>query len=357
MKVLLFSTGFYEYMIELANAMSEIADVVLMIPSNRIDNIHIKSISSKVKFEPFNLVDYKSIRDNSKMIFDIVKKIKKHNPDIIHIQHYGHRWFWLAYFFLLKYKIVNTIHDPMPHIGDMIVKRAFVSEFFGKIFNFKFIVHGEVLKKQLNLHKRIKVDKIFVIPHGHLGLFKNWNKKVIKKEKKHIIFFGRIWEYKGLEYFIKAEPVVSKKISDIKFIVAGKGEDFEKYEKIISNKNSFIIKNYRISNEETDELFNQCSICVLPYIEASQSGVAAIALAYGLPVIATSVGSLPEVIENGVNGFIVKQKNEKEIAERIIELISNNNLYETMSKNAINTSNNKLSWKNIARQTLETYKS
>ncbi|MFA6922700.1 MAG: glycosyltransferase family 4 protein [Bacteroidales bacterium] len=356
MKVLLFSTGFYEYMIELANAMSEHADVVLMLPSNRIDDIHLKSISPKVIFEPFELVDYKSIRDNSKMIFDIVKKINKHNSETIHIQHYGHHWFYLAYPFLLKYRIVNTVHDPKPHIGDMIVKRALVSEFFNKIFCSKYIVHGEVLKKEMILYRKIKADKIFVIPHGHLGLFKKWNKKTVKKEKKHIIFFGRIWKYKGLEYFIKAEPIVSKEIPDVKFVIAGKGEDFEKYEKMILNKNNFIIKNYRISNEETDELFNQCSICVLPYIEATQSGVAAIALAYGVPVIATNVGSLPEVIENGINGYIVETENETAIAEKIIELINNNNLYEAMSKNAISTVNNKLSWENISRQTLEVYK-
>ena len=356
MKILLFSTGFYEYMIELANAMSEHAEVVLMLPNNRIDEVHINSISPKVKFESFELIDYKSIRDNVKMIIDVVKKIRKQNPDVLHIQTYGHHWFYLAYPFLLKYKIVNTVHDPNPHQGDKLTQKDILSEFFGKIFISKYIVHGEFLKDELVKHQNIIRKKIFVIPHGHLGLYKNWRKEKIEVKKNHILFFGRIFEYKGLDYLIKAAPIVAKEIPDVKFVIAGTGDNYENIKEFNENKNLFITKKYRIPNSEVDSLFQETEIVVLPYLEATQSGVIPVAFAYGKPVIVTNVGSLPEVVDDGINGFIVEPKNEKIIADKIIELLKNQTILKTMSDNAFKTSNEKISWKIIAEKTLNSYK-
>ena len=111
MKIVLFSTGFYEYMISFANALAAKAEVVLILPSNRLSEKHKDIISSEVTFEPFELVDYKSLRQNYKMIMSIVSVINKHPPDTVHIQSNGHRWFWLAYPFLRKYPIFNTVHD------------------------------------------------------------------------------------------------------------------------------------------------------------------------------------------------------------------------------------------------------
>ena len=88
-----------------------------------------------------------------------------------------------------------------------------------------------------------------------------------------ILFFGRIWEYKGLEYLIKAEPLITKEVLDAKIIIAGTGENFKKYEEMMVHRDKFIVYNYRTPYKEGEELFQRCSVVVLPYIEAPQSGV------------------------------------------------------------------------------------
>ena len=58
----------------------------------------------------------------------------------------------------------------------------------------------------------------------------------IKERKNTLLFFGRIWKYKGLDTLIRAEPLISKEIPDVKIIIAGRGESMEKYKKMIINR-------------------------------------------------------------------------------------------------------------------------
>ena len=93
MIVYLFSASFYEYTIELANALADQTSVVLSLPANRVSEKHRSLINNKVVFEPFRLVYYKSVRDNLAMFRQIAGIILKHKPDLIHIQSHGLKTF------------------------------------------------------------------------------------------------------------------------------------------------------------------------------------------------------------------------------------------------------------------------
>ncbi len=149
--------------------------------------------------------------------------------------------------------------------------------------------------------------------------------------------------------------MISKKISDFKIVIAGKG-NFKKYRCLIKNKEKFVIYNEFIPNEKVSELFQKATIVVLPYIEASQTGIISIAYSFKKPVIVTNVGSLPEVVENGKTGFIVPPKDQKKLAEAIIKLLSNNEKRKKMGENAYEMMQTELSWDSIAKKTIEVYK-
>jgi glycosyltransferase involved in cell wall biosynthesis len=170
------------------------------------------------------------------------------------------------------------------------------------------------------------------------------------------MFFGRIWPYKGLEYLIKAEPLVTEVIPKARFIIAGEGENFNRYRSIMIHENRFSVYNEFISNNRTAELFQEAGIVVLPYIDGSQSGVIPQAYAFAKPVITTNVGSLPENVDDGKTGIVVPAKNVKALAEAIIFLMKNQEKRRWMGENAFRKTENELSWKNIARQTIEVYK-
>ena len=222
----------------------------------------------------------------------------------------------------------------------------------------KIVVHGKKIKETMMQEYNISNDKIHVIQIGEhdVAPYKKWERKDVRENGNLILFFGRIHKYKGLQYLIKAESKITKEVENAKIIIAGKGEDFKKYEKMMENKDRFSIKNHYISYKEGAELFQKCSVVVLPYIEASQSGIIPLSYGFKKPVVVTDVGSLSEIVDEGVTGFVVPPRDPKALADVIIKLLKDEKLRKKMGENAYKKLKSNLSWNKIAEKTIEVYK-
>ena len=163
-----------------------------------------------------------------------------------------------------------------------------------------------------------------------------------------LLYFGRIWEYKGISYLIEAEPLISKKVPDVKIVIAGVGEDFDKYRAMIVNHERFVIHNKFIPHKMVTKLFQEASLIVLPYTDGSQSGVIPMAYAFKKPVVITNVGSLPENVDDGITGYIVPPKDSEKLAEAIIDLLIDAEKRKKMGMNAYRKTQEELAWRNIA---------
>ena len=123
-----------------------------------------------------------------------------------------------------------------------------------------------------------------------------------------ILFFGLVRKYKGLDVLLRAFARVFQE-SDYRLIVAGEFYDDEAdYTKMIKElgvESRVEVLNRYVPNEEVSGLFGRADVLVLPYLTATQSAVAQVALANSLPVIASAVGGLTEVIKPGLNGLLV----------------------------------------------------
>ena len=361
MKVFLFSSQWPEYMIEFANALSGHCQTILMLPTNhKFSPAHEKLISRQVIYEPFEVIFYKSIRRNIRMLFHILKRIWKHKPDILHIQSNGHRLFYWVYFLKpWNTKIVNTIHDPVKHLGDELSHSIDDTrvKYWSRFFTDKFIVHGKFLQDQLSKTYHISKSRIAVIPHGHFAIYKKFQKYQVKEDPNTILFFGRIWQYKGLDILIEAANIVINKNRKLKFVIAGKGEDIRTYQQKVKFKNNIIFENRRIENEEVGLFFNRSSVVVLPYKEATQSGVIPIAYAYSKPVIVTDVGALSEVVIHKKTGLLIKPNSVESLVNGIMFLVENVEKRKEMGHNAYNYAINELSWEIVAEKVFKLYKS
>jgi glycosyltransferase involved in cell wall biosynthesis len=206
-----------------------------------------------------------------------------------------------------------------------------------------------------NLKKYLPNKNIEVLPlgiHGELcpGLEKQFN---LNKESLEILFFGRIEEYKGIDTLIKAYEVLKKENLNIKLIIAGKGEVDENLKNKI-NDLEIIFKNYWLSNEELCELIKECDILIAPYKKATQSGIISTALAYGIPVIATKVGSFEEYIEDGKNGFLINVDDFQALAEKIKIFYENRSLILDMAQKAKGMGE-QYKWSNIMKKAISYY--
>jgi glycosyltransferase involved in cell wall biosynthesis len=344
-----------EYTIELTEGLNKERDVdiILLIPRSQANRFR-RIICKKVKVNDFY---YPRIRhvSNIFMIMELVKILEKFNPSIIHVQK-GHPWFnFILPILKMKYCLVTTIHDVI--LLDWPSQRIPEFTYLPPIkYGTKLIVHGEYLKKKMIEKYKRNSNDICILPRGVNSIYKRFVDKCINEDIYSVMFFGRIWPYKGLEYLIKAEPLVTEVIPKARFIIAGEGENFNRYRSIMIHENRFSVYNEFISNNRTAELFQEAGIVVLPYIDGSQSGVIPQAYAFAKPVITTNVGSLPENVDDGKTGIVVPAKNVKALAEAIIFLMKNQEKRRWMGENAFRKTENELSWKNIARQTIEVYK-
>lgn len=130
-------------------------------------------------------------------------------------------------------------------------------------------------------------------------------------------------EYKGLRYLIEAMPEISRRIADVKLMIVGdfgSEENKETYVSLIKEKNveKFIdICDGYIPDRDIEKFFAACDLVVLPYVDATQSGIVQIAYGFEKPVVVTNVGGLPDVVEDGKTGYVVEEENSKQLAEAI----------------------------------------
>jgi glycosyltransferase involved in cell wall biosynthesis len=355
LKVAFLSFGFVEYSIQLANALAHEAEVLLLLvlADRQFSPYYLASLDQAVSLQTVDKPRFREPVGQLQMIYTLLQHIRHFDPDVIHLQQ-GHLWFNFALPLLRRYPLVLTIHDPRHHVGDKESQKQFQMVMdFGFHRAAQIIVHGKQLKQVVVDECRIASDNIQVIPHIRLG--DDIVQDQIQEDNNLILFFGRIWEYKGLKYLIQAEPLITAQIPEARIIIAGKGEDFAHYRSMMVHPQHFIVYNEFIPGDKVSELFGQASIVTLPYIDATQSGVIPLAYTYAKPVVATTVGSLPEMVEHGRTGYLVPPCDEKALAEAIVCLLRDKELRHQFGANGKRKIETECSPQVVGQQTLEVY--
>lgn len=358
MKVVLIHFCFEDYSIELINSLSKYVDLTVIQP----ENVYLKCrqhINSTVKVKYFKKYRIRDPRNLFSMR-SMVQMVKRANPDILHVQETNDPWYDLTLFTNHSFPLVTTIHDVYRHPGDRDLIPG--SDFTRRIAIFRskqLIVHG--CKQKQQLHERFPelLGRVNVIPHGELGtLYKQFidQHHSPPRERNSLLFFGRIWPYKGLNYLLKAMSLVIKEIPDVKLTIAGRGENLDQYSHILSDKKHFTVLNRFIPSAEVTKLFLQSTAVVLPYVEASQSGVASLAFGLGTPIIASNVGGLSEVIHHSKDGLLVPPRDVNQLAKSIIYLLKNRQIQHQMQAATSARCKTDLKWSNIASQTIDVYR-
>lgn len=137
-----------------------------------------------------------------------------------------------------------------------------------------------------------------------------------------ILFFGKVRKYKGLEVLLAAMPEVLARLECRLLIVGEFYDPLEKYERLIAEykiEGHVRIDNRYVRNEEVPGIFREADVLVLPYVHASQSGVARIAISNALPIIASNVGGLSEAVQENVTGLLVPPRDPKALADRLVD--------------------------------------
>lgn len=143
-----------------------------------------------------------------------------------------------------------------------------------------------------------------------------------------VLFVGGNMQRKGLQELIKAAPLVVKRRPDVKFYVVGRDNNIPKMMQLCRQsgvETHFAFLGW-LPNEEVRKLYLEASVFVMPSLSEA-FGVAILeAMASGIPVVATRVGGIPELVEHGVNGLLIEPNNYEVLAEAILAVLEDANL-------------------------------
>lgn len=256
-----------------------------------------------------------------------LKAIKAFEPDVLIIA------YWMSFFVpgyahianrMKKHcKVVTLIHNAIPHEPKFFDK-PMASLLFKQCDGF--IVMSDIVKNDLQL-LRPGARYIFT-PHP---LYDHFGAKIPKEEacerlnistdKKTLLFFGLIRDYKGLNLLIDAMSAID---DSYQLLIAGETYgSFDKYQQQIESspaRERIFVHNQYIGDEDIPVFFSAADILVLPYRSATQSGVVSVAYHYNLPMLATPVGDFPDSIGKTGTGIVVPEVSAEAIIQGINEM-------------------------------------
>lgn len=262
-----------------------------------------------------------------------VSKIKEFKPDLL-IVSYFIPFFAPAYITIchrLKgIRIIALVHNLIPHEswpGAKLLARVFLKQCQGSIYLSKATL-GQLKSLMPNsIAKRARLGF-----HPAYTQYLARQEKPLPREPYTVLFFGLIKKYKGLQVLIEAMPLVLKQIPQAKLIIAG--EVYGKDDGYLQQIEELHIEDQvephlrYIPDDEVAGFFQRASLCVLPYLSATQSGVIALSYAFGLPVLASNLDGLAEYIDEGSSGLLADAEPHR-LAEKII-LYFKKDMFHTM---------------------------
>ena len=140
------------------------------------------------------------------------------------------------------------------------------------------------------------------------------------------LYFGFVRAYKGLVHLLDAMPEAVARVPRLHLLVVGEfWDDRSAYEEIVRRhhlQDSVTIIDRYVPNEEVASYFKCADLVVLPYVTATGSGIVQVAYGFGKPVLTTTVGSLPEVVDDGETGYLVRPGDPAAIASAMVDFFA-----------------------------------
>jgi len=306
-----------------------------------------KSLLAKVQV-PFFFVSY---------FYFVYKIIKKYKIDVIHSHWIIPSGFIGAFFKkIFKIKHITTAHAIDIYTLEKLPFRRTLIQFIYKNCEFLVCVSSVLKEKIIKILKEknsTPKDKIIIKPMG--TDIKFIDKKDKKDDKFYLLFLGRFVEKKGIEYLIEAMKEIKKENRNIKLLIGGSGPLEKKIKDKVEELNLTDCIEFLgwVPREKIHEVFKIADLLVVPSIvteTGDTEGMPTViieAMGAGVPVIATDVGGVKDVIRNYENGIIINQKNPLEIKEKSLEVYKNERLRKKIIHNAKLTAQN-FTWDKIA---------
>jgi glycosyltransferase involved in cell wall biosynthesis len=183
----------------------------------------------------------------------------------------------------------------------------------------------------------------------------------IERKKNTILYVGRLVKRKGVEYLIKAIQYLEPRIPT-ELMIVGDGPERKNLEMLVNNSNLRNVTFHGfIPQNKLKAFYQSASVFVLPAItdpsgDTEGLGVVMLeAMSCGIPVIASRVGGIPDIINDGNTGLLVEERDCSKLAEAIERVLTDSELRTHLIKNASRVVQTEFNWEQIAKRILREY--
>ncbi|MBY6839007.1 glycosyltransferase family 4 protein [Clostridium botulinum] len=261
---------------------------------------------------------------------------------------------------ILLFCNIDIIHIHSASRGSFIRKSYFVK--LSKFFKKKIILHihgaefEQYYKNECSKKQQLYIRNTFNLCDLVIALGDEWKKKIqeycdveilvlnnaikIPNENlyninsNNITLLGRLDKRKGTFDVIESAKDIKKKYPKLKIVLAGDG-DIEKVKLKIKEyglEDTVSVLGW-INESKRNQILKDTKIYILPSYNEGMPMSILEAMSYGIPVISSNVGSIPTLIKNGINGYLIEAGDTKSLANNILKLVENKNLRNIISKN------------------------
>ena len=284
----------------------------------------------------------------------ILKRIvKEENIHVVHTHHRMSAFYATLLKWYKKYTVINTCHNVFDD------KRVF-NRFAYK--HLHLIAVGEQVKNNVVGFYGLPSSQVTVIHNAvepfteeiqPVALLQAWRKDgcVIAG------YSGRLAPVKGVEYFVQAVPTVKTSVPNAKFVIVGDGEEKERLVALVKElglEDDVVFLGYRT---DVQNVMSQMDVIVLPSLTEGLPLTPIEAFSVGKPVVATAVDGTPEIVQDGVNGYLISTKNAQELADRLACLMQDERQRIRFGENAKQRYEEEFSFETYAKRITEYYQS
>jgi len=277
-------------------------------------------------------------------------------PDVVHANLSTHPWELATLPWLRRHwPLVVTQHEVSVKSGEGGWRKRW-NVWAGPRYAHHLFVHGQALAAEVQRTRQTPTARISTLPIGWFD-FLTQSDGGEQEEPETVLFFGRIKAYKGLEVLVGAMPLIKAAVPSVRFLVVGGEGDTAPYERLPGAQAAPVEwVNRFVTDAEAAAYFRRAALVALPYTDGSASGVMAAAYAFARPVVATRVGSLPDMVVDGVTGLLIPPGDPGALAEAISALLLDAPRRRAMGAAAWQWAHTHLSWTTIAQQTVAVYR-
>lgn len=346
------------YMLELVRGLQERDDVTVHISYSR--QAEIAADFAALDMPAFPVDTYRGLASAAlstirlpTLVARFRRYLSEHRIDVV-ICAMSHPWnvFVVPAIAAAGARYLLALHDALPHPGEESRLRMWALARELRYADGIIALTRHVRDQLVTLHG-YPAERTFVLPHGVFTFGQSTPRSLPPDGPVRLMFFGRILPYKGVDLLLDAYDRLRRRYgARVTLEIAGSG-DLSPYTEPLNRLEGITLHNRWIAEEEIGGFLERADLLILPYREASQSGVIPSAYAMAVPVVATAVGGLAEQVIDGETGRLAARVDADAVADAAAAVIDDPDGYQRLSVQALDYARSALSWSTIAAGLVE----